>query len=108
MSLTIFICSFKPVTHEQVFFDKFNLFGVWTNEKVFFDKYSLQPAIQLHSGTTIFLDKFSLSTHTDEQVLQCAKFFLDKYTCSKASILAFEQVHLSRKNLTSFSLHTSK
>ena len=55
-----------------------------------------------------FLDKFSLSTHTDEQVLQCAKFFLDKYTCSKASILAFEQVHLSRKNLTSFSLHTSK
>ena len=25
-----------------------------------------------------FLDKFSLSTRTDEQVLQCAKFFLDK------------------------------
>ena len=55
-----------------------------------------------------FLDKFSLSTRTDEQVLQCAKFFLDKCTCSKASMLAFEQAHLSRKNLTSFSLHTSK
>ena len=30
-----------------------------------------------------FLDKFSLSARTDEQVLQCAKFFFDKCTCSK-------------------------
>ena len=29
-----------------------------------------------------------------------AKFFLDKYTCSKTSMLVFEQGHLSRKNLS--------
>ena len=28
------------------------------------------------------------------------KFFLDKYPCSKKSMLVFEQVHLSRKNLS--------
>ena len=55
-----------------------------------------------------FLDKFSLSTRTDEQVLQCDNFFLAKCTCSKAIMLAFEQVHLSRKKLTNSSLHTSK
>ena len=43
----------------------------------------------------IFFYKFSLST-------------LAKCTCSKAIVLAFEQVHLSRKKLTNSSLHTSK
>ena len=28
------------------------------------------------------------------------KFFLDKYPCSKNSMLVFEQAHLSRKNLS--------
>ena len=28
------------------------------------------------------------------------KFFLDKYPCSKTSMLVFEQGHLSRKNLS--------
>ena len=56
----------------------------------------------------IFFDKFSLSTRTDEQILQCDNFFLAKCTCSKAIMLAFEQVHLSRKKLTNSSLHTSK
>ena len=55
-----------------------------------------------------FLDKFSLSTRTDEQVLQCVNVFLDKCTCSKASMIAFEQVHLPRKELANSSLHTSK
>ena len=56
----------------------------------------------------ILFDKFSLSTHTDEQILQCDNFFLAKCTCSKATMLAFEQVHLSRKKLTNSSLRTSK
>ena len=56
----------------------------------------------------IFFDKFSLSTRTDEQILQCDNFFLAKCSCSKAIMLAFEQVHLSRKKLTNSSLHTSK
>ena len=56
----------------------------------------------------IFFDKFSLSTRTDEQILQCDNFFLTKCTCSKAIMLAFEQVHLSRKKLTNSSLHTNK
>ena len=55
-----------------------------------------------------FFDKFSLSTRTDEQILQCDNFFLAKCTCSKAMMLAFEQVHLSRKKMTNSSLHTSK
>ena len=46
-----------------------------------------------------FFDKFSLSTRTDEQILQCDNFFLAKCTCSKAIMLAFEQVHLSRKKI---------
>ena len=56
----------------------------------------------------IFFDKFTLSTRTDEQILQCDIFFLAKCTCSKAVMLAFEQMHLSRKKLTNSSLHTSK
>ena len=52
----------------------------------------------------IFFDKFSLSTRTDEQILQCDNFFLAKCTCSKAIMLAFEQVHLSRKKMTNSSL----
>ena len=56
----------------------------------------------------IFFYKFSSSTHTDEQILQCDNFFLAKCTCSKATMLAFEQVHLSRKKLTNSSLRTSK
>ena len=55
-----------------------------------------------------FLWQVSLSTRTDEQILQCDNFFLAKCTCSKAIMLAFEQVHLSRKKLTNSSLHTSK
>ena len=39
--------------------------------------------------------KFSLSTHTDVQNLYFGNFFYDKYTCSKSSILDFEQVYLS-------------
>ena len=50
----------------------------------------------------IFFDKFSLSTRTDEQILQCDNFFLANCTCSKAIMLAFEQVHLSRKKLIKF------
>ena len=56
----------KPVTHEQVFIDKFRL------------------------------GKFYLLVCEEELV----NFFLDKCTCSKASMIAFEQVHLSRKKLT--------
>lgn len=40
-----------------------------------------------------FLDKFSLSTRTDEQVLQCVNFFLDKCNCSKASMCKFFFTH---------------
>jgi len=58
--------SFKPVTHEQVFFDKF------------------------------WLGKFYLLVCKEEFV----NFFLDKCTCSKASMIAFEQVHLARKKLS--------
>ena len=53
-----------------------------------------------------FFDKFSLSTRTDEQILQCDNFFLA--TCAKAIMLAFEQVHLLRTKLKNSSLHTSK
>ena len=65
--LRIHCCTFllKPVTHEQVFLDKF------------------------------WLDKLYLLVCKEKLV----KFFLDKCTCSKASMLAFEQVYLSRKNL---------
>ena len=56
----------------------------------------------------IFFDKFSLSTRTDEQILQCDNFFLAKCTCSKAIMLAFEQMRLLKKKLTNSSLHTSK
>ena len=35
-----------------------------------------------------YFDKFSLLTHTDEQNLYFDKFFYDKCTCSKASMLA--------------------
>ena len=65
--------------------DKFYLL-VWTNEQIFFDKFLLQPAIQSLS----YIDKFSLSTRRDQQVLQIVKFFLDKCTCSKTSMLAFK------------------
>jgi hypothetical protein len=51
----------KPVTDEQVFYDKF------------------------------LCDKFYLFVCT----CNFDKFFYDKCTCSKASMLAFEQVHLS-------------
>ena len=53
-----------------------------------------------------FLDKFSMSTLAQDQFLQCVNFLLNKCSCSKK--LAFKQVHLSRKNLTSSSLHTGK
>jgi hypothetical protein len=52
----------KPVTDEQVFYDKF------------------------------LCDKFYL---LDVCTRNFDKFFYDKCTCSKASMLAFEQVHLS-------------
>ena len=52
---------FKPVTDEQVFYDKF------------------------------LCDKFYSLVCTRN----VDKFFYDKCTCSKASMLAFEQVHLS-------------
>jgi hypothetical protein len=48
-----------------------------------------------HIKYSDYFDKFSLLTHTDEQYLYFDNFFYDKYTCSKASMLAFEQVHLS-------------
>ena len=56
----------KPVTHEQVFFDKF------------------------------WLGKFYLLVCKEEFVI----FFLDKCTCSKASMIALEQVHLAREKLS--------
>ena len=57
----------KPVTDEQVFYDKF------------------------------LCDKFYLLVCTRN----FDKFFYDKCTCSKASMLAFEQVHFHRKNCQS-------
>ena len=48
-----------------------------------------------HIKCSDYFDKFSLSTHTDEQNLYFDNFFYDKCTCSKASMIAFEQVHLS-------------
>ena len=59
-------CRLKPVTHEQVFFDKF------------------------------CLGKFYLLVCKEEFV----NFFLDKCTCSKASMIAFQQLHLARKKLS--------
>jgi hypothetical protein len=60
-NVVILNATLKPVTDEQVFYDKF------------------------------LCDKFYL--------LVCTRnfdnFFYDKCTCSKASMLAFEQVHLS-------------
>jgi hypothetical protein len=48
-----------------------------------------------HIKCSDYFDKFSLLTNTDEQHLYFDKFFYYKCTCSKASMPAFEQVHLS-------------
>ena len=59
-------------------------------------KFTLTIPWPIASNAPITLiDKFSLLTHTDEQNLYFDNFFYDKCTCSKASMLAFEQVHLS-------------
>ena len=73
-----------------------------TDEQVFYDKCPSQVLLAL-VYSTLQTSKFS-----DEQVLQFIKFFYDKLLCSKTSMLVFEQVHLTRKILTSFNLHTSK
>jgi hypothetical protein len=52
--------------------------------------YSLLPN---YIKCSDYFDKFSLLTHTDVH-LYFDNFFYDKCTCSKASMLPFEQVHL--------------
>ena len=63
---------------------------VWTCQQVYFDN-PLANRIKCSD----YFDKFSLLIHTDEQNLYVDNFFYDKCTCSKASMLPFEQVHLS-------------
>ena len=63
-AMAICLC-FKPVTDEQVFYDKF------------------------------LCDKFYLLVCTIVCTRNFDNFFYDKCTCSKAIMLAFEQVHLS-------------
>ena len=92
--------------------NKFSLTSLHCNQQYKYtvdDKKLLSSAITVshHKNKTVdraqflnFLDKFSLSTLAGDQFLQCVNFLLDKCTCSKASMLSFEQVRLSRKNLT--------
>ena len=87
----------KPVTDEQVFYDKFSY------DKSYFTGVNVLPSLlgQVYFDNPLanrikcsdYFDKFSLLTHTDEQNLYFDKFLYDKRTCSKASMLAFEQVH---------------
>ena len=101
-------CSLLMVTHEQFLTSVIDKVYMLMSRKtsLLWRVLPRQVLSRLHTG------KFSLpcfpssrSTRTDEQFLQCVKFLLDKCTCSKASLLAFDQVHMSRKNLKLFFTH---
>ncbi len=79
----------QHILYDRFSYDKFYLTGVNVSTSLLW-----QSAGQSHQMPDYF-DKFSLLTHTDEQNLYFDNFFYDKFTCSKASMLAFEQVHLS-------------
>ena len=107
----------KPVTDEQVLYDKFlcdKFYLPSTHvymQQILYDKFSYDKfyllvasnvivqrttrALANHIKCSDYFNKFSLLTHTDEQNVYFDNFFYDKCTCSKASMLAFEQVHLS-------------
>jgi hypothetical protein len=117
----------KPVTDEQVFYDKFLcdkfylpsahvymyathfIWQVFIWQVLFTDacervrkrclsllwQKNYNSPLANHIKWSDYFDKFSLLTHTDKQNLYFDNFFYDKCTCSKASMLAFEQVHLS-------------
>ena len=50
----------------------------------------------------IFFDKFSLSTRTDEQILQCDNFFLAKCICSKSYHASFWTSALVKEKIDKF------
>jgi len=51
--------------------------------------------LKSHLHWQVCLDRFSLAVWMEKG----DGFFHDKYTCSKTSVVVFEQGHLSRKNL---------
>ena len=64
-------------------------------QQVYFDNSLVASCRPITSNAQITKKTFSLLSHADEQNLYFDNFFYDKYTCSKASMLAFEEVHLS-------------
>ena len=100
-------CSYAHVTN-----DKFSLTSFASTNlkpvaygKVFIAMFWLGRFYLLVCKEELVKFPSSRSTRTDEQFLQCVKFLLDKCTCSKASLLAFDQVHMSRKNVKLFFTH---
>jgi hypothetical protein len=81
---------------QQILYDKFPwqvLFYAGVNVSTSLLWQFISSQLANHIKCSDYFDKFSLLTHTDEQNLYFDKFFYDKCTCSKASMLA--QVHLS-------------
>jgi hypothetical protein len=100
--VTSFICQVHVCICNKFYMTSF----IYWCERVYFDNLSASDvivqrttrALANHIKCSDYFDKFSLSTHTDEQNLYFDNFFCDKCTYSKltkASMLAFEQVHLS-------------
>jgi hypothetical protein len=117
-------CRLKPVTHEQVFYDKFLcdkfylpkctcenatnfiwqvficqvLFtGLNVSEKGVYrrqDRKIIVVRLPITSNAQITLTSF-LCWPIQTNKICTLTIFYDKCTCSKASMLAFEQVHLS-------------
>ena len=69
----------------------------------------------------IFFDRLYVSTYhiwlicliifvdlTDEQNQSCSQIFYDKCICSEADMLAFEQMHLSKKTFLKILIQTGK
>ena len=93
--MTSFICQLnvcicmQHILYDKFSYDKFYFTGVNVSTSL------LDNPLANRIKCLDYFDKFSLLTHTDEQNLYFDNFFYDKCTCSKASMLAFEQVHLS-------------
>jgi hypothetical protein len=92
----------QQILYDKFSYDKFYLL-MWTCQQAYFDnllannviEQRITRAMANHIKCSDYFDKFSLLTHTDEQNLYFDIFFYDKCTCSKARMLAFEQMHLS-------------
>ena len=84
----------QHILYDKFSYDKFYFTGVNMSTSLLWQVYFDNPLADRIKCSDYF-DKFSLLTHTNEQNLYFDNFFYDKCTCSKASMLAFEQVHLS-------------